>query len=559
MAGITPAAKPASVSVTVPSSTSANSRSTARPNAPSIRERQYPFAGSGFVPKSRREREAEAARIPLPPSPSSSHQQLSEVPKTLTSEAVEESSASNEPTEPPSASPPREIEPVTSTQHSVPTPFVTERKSAHAFVNKLQPSFRPRRGGANVGSSTTSRTQPQSQARKVSAFGAPAIITKVQPIVAPPVHSASAVAMGITTKGAPKNKPSLHTIGLPGTGSRSAASSISSRSVSAHASVTVVAANSTVGPNEAESAPHFSKTVASSRDRVVSNPVPTTSKSTVTQKTDPPLPVAAAKHETRARNATGMTLSQLLKQKPPVHKKGFVPTSKLRGAKSNANLKGAIPSAQKQHQHQHLPPAEKSSNAEPEMAARMPLPPSPKGEAAHLLPAEIPLPPSPVPAAAQVDGRIGPAHEEPHHSFPTIESIKERLNEVLGPESLSSDTVLACSAALSEGEATVPIFCTPVLSAAESEEPEFTLDDLEIPPRTPDSMVSVPSVLAAKDTGSGDDLEITPVTESDFVQGEEPVVLASRPSSPMKSVTEKPSRELEARTVLGEVGINMEV
>lgn len=530
----------AAVLVPAASTTSTNSLSTTRQNVPPTRERQYPFVSSGFIPKSRREREAEAAVTPLPPSPSSSH--LSEVHKPPTSEVVEEPPVSNEPTEPPPAGPPREIEPVASAQRPTVPSSVTEKKTAPALVNKFQPSFRPRRGGGNIDLSANSRTQSQVQARKVSAFGAPAIITKVQPVAAPPVHFAPVVAIGTTTKSAPKNKPTLHTIGLPGMGSRSAASSVSSRSVSAHAGNNVAAANSVVGPNDAESASHFSKTIASSRGRVVSNPA---TKSTATQNSEL-LPAAAPKHETRVRNATGMTLSQLLKQKPPVHKKGFMPTSKLRGAKSNANLKGALPSAQRQHQHPS--PSESSSNVESEIAARVPLPPSPKVGIAHPLPAGIPLPPSPVLAAAQVGGRISPGHDEPHHSFPTIESIKERLSEVLRPESPSS--VLAD--ALSESGATVAT----CISVPESEEPEFTLDDLEIPQCAPDPMVNVPSVLAAADTGSGDNLEIT---EFDFVQVGEPMVPTSRPSSPVKSLAEKPSRELELRTVLGEVGINMEV
>ena len=523
-------------------SASANTRSGARLNAP-VRERQYPFTGPGFVPKSRREREAEAVRIPLPPSPTSSHQSLPQVPVILPSEPVTEPSIPKELTPPPSVAPPPEVEPVTSKQASI---VSTGKKFAASLVNKLQPSFRPRRGGAKVDLSANNHTQPQAQARKVSAFGAPAVITTVQPVGAPPAPVGPPPAAGTTTRGAPKNKPTLHIMAPPGTGSRSAASSVSSRSVSAHIAVAVAAANSAVGPGNAESVSHPSKPAGSSR--VVSNPAPSAPKPTLTHKTDRPPKPATHNHEPRIRNATGMTLSQLLKQKPPVHKKGFAPTNKLRSAKSSANLKGAVLSAQKQQ-----PPSfdQKSSKVEPEIVACVSLPSSSEGEVAHPPPVGVPLPPSPVVAAAQLD--VGLTLEESqHHTFPTIESIKERLSDVLGSQSPSSDSALACSVAL----AVAPIPC--VHGRTESE-PELTLNDLELLPHTPPTLISTQAVSIIEDLGGSDDPDITPIAETGVALASEFIIPASHPSSPAKTGAEKLSRELEMRTVLREVGTNMDL
>lgn len=551
------AAKPGPAPVTVASAIATNTQPAAHANAPPIRERRYPFAAPGFVPKSRREREAEAARIPLPPSPTSAQRNLPEVSVPLTTELVEEPPVRKEPTPPPpSVSLLRDTEPATSEEPSA-VPHAKDKKSAVSLVNKLQPSFRPRRGGTKVDVSTNSRTQSQAQARKPSAFGAPAIITTVQPIAAPSVHAAPVVATGAVTKGVSKGKPMLPAMTQSRAGSKSAASSVSSRSVSAHASGQV-AADPAVDFNNGDGASHSSKPAAGLRGRVVSNPAAKASKSTSAQKTDQSFPSVANKPEPRTRNATGMTLSQLLKQKPPVHKKAFVPTSKLRSAKSNANLKGAIPSAQKPH-HASVGRESSNSNVEPEVAARVALPPSPKGRTANLPPAEAPLPPSPVAAAAQSDMSAGLVHEEPlHPSFPTIESIKERLSEVLGSQSLSSNTATTHSAQPYEGVAIAPTSCTPTPLVTESE-PELTLDDLQIPRCPPDTIVGTPAVSAIEDISAGNDLEVAAIASFDVLHGEELVVPGSHPSLHAETPAEKPLRELEARTVLGEVGVNMDL
>jgi len=187
------------------------------------------------------------------------------------------------------------------------------------------------------------------------------------------------------------------------------------------------------------------------------------------------------------------------------------------------------------------------------------LPPSPKGRTASLPPAEVPLPPSPIAVAAQLDMSAGIAREEPPHpSFPTIESIKERLSEVLGSQPLSLNTAITHSAQPNEGVAIAPTSCAPTPLVTESE-PELTLDDLQIPRCAPDTIVSTPAVPAIDDIGAGDDLEIAAITSFDVPQGEELMVPGSRPSLRAETAAEKPPRELEARTVLGEVGINMDL
>ena len=108
-----------------------------------------------------------------------------------------------------------------------------------------------------------------------------------------------------------------------------------------------------------------------------------------------------------------MTTSQMLKQKPPVHKGGFVPVSKLRGAKTVSNLKAV-----------GAPRPGAAKAPAPEVAAQVPLPPSPKNHPVALAPLAGERVVAPVAAAVHVH------QPEPEPAFPTLENIKARLSVV---------------------------------------------------------------------------------------------------------------------------------
>lgn len=523
------------------------------------RERQYPFATSGFVPKSRRERDAEAAEVPLPPSPTLSRQVPLEVPPPLSlNEVTEPAAIKKEPTPPPplSAGLTDEAMPNRVPSAASSASGAERRKAVPLLANKIQPSFRPRRGGeATTPSSTT--TQP----RKVSAFGAPAIITttvKVPPV--PPIPATN-------------TKPTKPAVQASASQSRPPAASSSSRSISGHNSSSTISSRPLPASVSASNVPVTLKAVPSSKTRVVSTPGSSTSSRNVGgEKTGgaDAAAVAPPKREPRARNATGMTTSQMLKQKPPVQRTGSGASSKLRGAKSVMNLasatkNGTAPPVPKLPVNSQAKGTQKAQPVAAEVAAYVPLPPSPKLEANKLLPADIPLPTSPLLEAAELCGTVSVAEERLRNrplepAFPTIESIKERLSDVLG----TSDAVTEGNGA-AFAEPTIPEgsdapeigFAVPVTP---QDEPEFTLSDLEIPPPVSTETADLVSVAPI----AADAPEVFEAADFEAVDAlEEPATVFVHSSSPVLSLDkdadgEKVHRsELEGRVVLGDVETNV--
>lgn len=224
-----------------------------------------------------------------------------------------------------------------------------------------------------------------------------------------------------------------------------------------------------------------------------------------------------------------MTTSQMMKQKPPVQRT-------IRSVKSVANLAG-----------RNVPPvpkvpaktATKKKAVEPEVAAVVPLPPSPKLAAK---PAEVPLPPSPGHAAAaastehlDVVPELAPLPPpapvrtlRTQPSFPTIESIKESLSDVPGPEpadiALPPPSTNETSLLLSASSGMPPVQSSPpksqLIQQEVQEEPEFTLSDLDIPPpriRMPVSSRQIASSDASPEQADYDDFEAIEVLDQQMI------------------------------------------
>lgn len=522
-------------------------------SAPVRRERQFPFASAGFVPKSKRERDAEAAQVPLPPSPTIARQVGLELPSPLSLDAAVEPPATE--TSPvPSADVFEEavVEPAPMPVAPVPSASSSssgERRKAPVLVNRIQPSFRPRRAGGETSTPTAAPSQP----RKVSAFGAPSIVTTT--VKPPPVP--------VVVPANPKtSKPAALALVSQG---RPTASSTSSRSVSGQtppytAPTPSPLPTSTSAPN----VPAAPKATSGSKNRVVSTPASSTSIKPSNQGRTNAAPSAApapSMREPRIRNATGMTMSQMMKQKPPVHKNGFMPTSKLRSGKSTTTIASAARSgASATPPVPKLPAGAKKDAKVPvpaEVAAVVPLPPSPKLAPASLLPVDVPLPPSPevsraIAARPAEKPRAPPA--EP--AFPTIESIKERLSDVLAFSDVHPETGdLPTAEPVVARSASVPDAVLPTHSTPE-EEPEFTLSDLETPlPQATLSAAVADPVVEETDTFEMADFEAIEEVPVVSVTSKTPA------SSPGKVVDgEKVYRgDLEGRIVLGDVGTNLAI
>ena len=396
----------------------------------------YPFAAAAtFVPTSRRQRElaqrekereaveaaaaaAIAVRVPLPPSPKMEAQTLT-LPSFEPPAMLAEPQPESIPTRPASAA-----SHTSSSNQVASSSRQPERAPGKgAFAGAVQPTFRPAR--------RTPENAPPPVQRKVSAFGAPAIITvkAAPPLPLVPLPNVMPVNRGPPSTVAANTGANANTNG----NTKSLATKKSIIQPSGKPTATTVTATATASStstsSRAVSAPsHQASTTSStaSKSRVVSQAAPSSksSKSTSipasastpassTATAPPPVP--------RIRNATGMTTSQMLKQKPSVHKGGFVPVSKLRGAKTVSNLKappaprpGAVTSASRGA----------AKAPEPEVAAQVPLPPSPKSQPAAL--ALVASEGVATPMAA-----VEPVRQaEPEPAFPTLENIKARLSVV---------------------------------------------------------------------------------------------------------------------------------
>ncbi|KAF8332746.1 uncharacterized protein EI90DRAFT_3122481 [Cantharellus anzutake] len=227
--------------------------------------------------------------------------------------------------------------------------------------------------------------------------------------------------------------------------------------------------------------------------------------------------------EGRTRNATATTASQAAKQKPPVRRPGFVPSSKTRP------VSGPAPGPHRLRKTASITVSKKTP--EVQMAVNIPLPPSPKMDAAPTAP-QVPLPRSLKPVGAQpvvTETREilesmplrEPAESDPLTSkdrpplftppipnFPTIESLKTRLSDVLennerqslAPAGLPIHALSVKMVPGGEGEQGA--LHTEALQIEEIDEGEFRLAELEVVETQP--AVSAPASHASH---SPDELE----------------------------------------------------
>ncbi|KAF8322201.1 hypothetical protein DL93DRAFT_2223792 [Clavulina sp. PMI_390] len=421
------------------------------PVVPERRERLHPLLMSSFVPKSRKEREREAeaaAAIPLPPSPP--HKVL-ELPETAPLTTEVETAQPTRHERPPSqqSSEPYSGPPSTASgREQAATTAADRKKSVAALAHAMHPSFRPHRAAEGGASS--------SQPRKVSAFGAPAIVTTVKPVAPPPP------ALAASAKG---GKHSEH---AQGSSNAASARSTSSRAAPSKASSTLRSATPTGAPPapsaSTSTAPAPAKLATAPKPRVAppqAKPAP--SKSTVTRPEEP-----KAAREPRQRAPGGMTLSQLAKQKPPVQRAGFQPTSKLRSARSNANLKGAAAPIPRNPTAAVKKVSKDAAVVAAEVAAEVPLPPSPKLGAKDIPPtAEAPLPSS----ASLGPTTASPSKAGTDQAYPTLESLRDCL----------SDVPSAAAEAGADSDVSPVVVASAPAPSAQLEESEFTLDELDHP------------------------------------------------------------------------------
>ena len=343
-----------------------------------------------------------------------------------------------------------------------------------AQIISRAPGFKPRRGrdgAAVVQDQDGVSVQGSEQPRKVSAFGVPTVITIPSKSI-PPVQPAA-------KRTTARSNVSTTSKARPPVDSTSVRSVSSSRPPSAQSGIR---ATSATGQRAAVGAkPKASAPVTASKPE-------------------------APKAEARSRNATGTTTSQIAKQKPPVRRAGtgFVPTSKLRGA--NTTAPGAQKSLRGENKAAAVP-------VEADIAARIPLPPTPDpgtasegaSDAATLVPlptspvleaqsaaissiSEASLPPAePVPTAA-LGTSAGINSSEGHivldNGFPTIESIKARLSDVLEEaKSMARHGSPALSTSSSVGDSSKTGFQNPLFER--EVDTEFKLTDLDSLPQPP--------------------------------------------------------------------------